>query len=102
MKSKGCLNPECEVYQKKVYFSDADNFCPKCGRALETVCQYKKCYKPINPGQKYCAIHEAEINDRRDQALDTLGKVGTAIVSIGGTVITLVSNGKINLPTKKS
>ncbi len=101
MKSKGCLNPKCEANQKKIYFKDTDNFCPKCGSQLETVCQHKKCYKPIDPGDKYCYIHEAELNDKRDQCLDVLGKVGESVLCVGGLVFSILTTGKIKLPTRK-
>ena len=93
-KNKGCLNENCEAFQKHIYFKETEKFCSQCGQPLHNVCQNKRCYKPVSTGEKYCILCEAEQTDKKEKALDVLEKAGGIVVGVGGTILTVITQGK--------
>lgn len=87
---KGCLNRECTEY-KKTFFKASDEYCVKCGSKLSYVCKYPKCFKsiPDEVQEKYCPIHIAEIQDKKEKREETAKKFGGGILAIGGAAITI-------------
>ena len=88
-KTKGCINDACEVHKKKIKYKESEEYCPECGLPLSYVCQ--KCYTPLDKKGKYCVIHQAEWDDRVDQAKKI---VGGAVITIGGLAVTILTGGK--------
>lgn len=73
---KGCVNQSCETWaggEKKKFYNDIYDFCPKCGQPLKYVC--KRCGMELPDGsKKYCERCENEIKDERDRKLETFAK----------------------------
>ena len=93
--AKGCGNDSCVANKKKITYKEDDKFCPKCGLDLVVVC--KKCRIPLPVGttDAYCVRCEADREDRKDKAVDTVKKVGSAALAVGTFAISIASGGKI-------
>lgn len=82
--AKGCPNGECVAHEKKTLFKASMSYCPQCGSKLAAVCKSKGCYTFLeNPSKKLCARCEA----KRADGIDGIKKVGTAVLTIGATVV---------------
>ena len=78
--NKGCMNEECIAFEKKTHFREDDNYCPKCGNVLYYVCQ--ECHKKLDDGsKKYCISCEQKRENKKQEKLDTLKKVGPGVVA---------------------
>lgn len=81
-KNKGCINSECVAHQKHIFFREDDYYCPKCGNGLVFVCC--ECYRPFevqDNSKKYCVSCEQERENKKQEKLDTLKKVGPGVVA---------------------
>lgn len=96
---KGCTNEKCVAFKKKITYKETEEYCSKCGQPLSYVC--KKCYTPLEDKGKYCAIHQAEKDDKADQAKKVALGVGGAVLSAGAVVITKGKDIVKNIPKLK-
>lgn len=87
---KGCLNSKCVEY-KKTYYKESDEYCVKCGTKLSYVCKHHKCFKqiPDNVKEKYCPVHLAERQDKKEKRGDTAKKVGGGVLAAFGVAVTV-------------
>ena len=87
---KGCLNSKCVEY-KKTYYKESDEYCVKCGTKLSYVCKQPKCFKqiPDNVKEKYCPVHLAERQDKKEKRGDTAKKVGGGVLAAFGVAVTV-------------
>ena len=87
---KGCLNNKCVEY-KKTYYKESDEYCVKCGTKLSYVCKHPKCFKqlPDNVKEKYCPVHLAEREDKKEKRGDTAKKVGGGVLAAFGVAVTV-------------
>ena len=87
---KGCLNKSCKEYHKK-YYKESDEYCVKCGSKLEFICKHPKCFKqiPANPKEKYCQLHLAELQDKKEKRKKRAQKIGGGILATIGTGVAI-------------
>ena len=87
---KGCLNSKYVEY-KKTYYKESDEYCVKCGTKLSYVCKHPKCFKqiPDNVKEKYCPVHLAEREDKKEKRGDTAKKVGGGVLAAFGVAVTV-------------
>lgn len=85
---KGCLNKRCNEYHK-TYYKESDEYCVKCGTKLSYVCKHPKCFKqiPDNVKEKYCPVHLAERQDKKEKRGKTALKVGGGLAGIGFSIL---------------
>ena len=90
-KVKGCVNTECQMFRKK-YFKKRDRICPCCGEELLFVCRARGCFKPLPPYERsaYCAVHAAEIKDRRVKFWKVFFVVGGGLTAGLSAVFTIL------------
>lgn len=87
---KGCINTECNSFQKNKKYKDNEfEFCPECGSKLEHVC--KKCPTVVNDDkQKLCLHCQAAKEERNAKIVDNgkkvLGGVAGVVVAAGGAL----------------
>lgn len=98
---KGCLNSNCKEY-KKTYYKESDEYCVKCGTKLSYVCKHLNCFKqiPDDVKEKYCPIHIAERQDKKEKRGETAKKISGGLLAIGGLVVT-VGKAAIDIAKKK-
>ena len=100
-RAKGCLNSACTEY-KKTYYKKSDEYCDKCGTKLNYVCQHPNCFKliPDDTNEKFCPVHIAERQDKKQQLKESLEKIGSRILAAGVLAIS-VSKAAIDIVRKK-
>ena len=86
-RKKGCPNTKCERNKKKYSYKATDQYCTICGEKLLFVCA--DCFKRIEDTDmrhKYCAICEANREDRKEKRKERLKAASVAVVTVGGAV----------------
>jgi len=96
---KGCVNEKCAAFKKKITYKESEEYCSKCGQTLSYVC--KKCYTPLEEKGKYCAIHQAEKDDKADHTKKVVLGVSGVVLSAGAVVFTKGKDIVKNIPKLK-
>ena len=88
---KGCLNKTCSEYHK-TYYKENEEHCAKCGTKLSYVCKHPECFKqiPDNVMEKYCPVHLAEKQDKKEKQIKFAAKVGGGLLALGAAFIGVI------------
>lgn len=86
-KVKGCINVNCDAYNKKVPANE--RFCSQCGSELMYVCKRKNCNKILEEtDEAYCIMCMAMRADKREKVVKQAGAVAGAVVTIAVSAAT--------------
>jgi DNA-directed RNA polymerase subunit RPC12/RpoP len=91
---KGCPNDLCSMHINRKKQPVDNNYCPKCASKLIFVCE--KCFteiEDIDYSYKKCKRCEAEVNEKKKKANDSVKNVAGKIATIGAAVVGVAAAG---------
>lgn len=88
---KGCLNRNCKAY-KKIYYSEYQKYCNKCGEELSFVCKNKKCFKklPNDTKDAYCPMCQEEHDKKKEKNMKIGAKVATVLTVAASIIVPFI------------